>query len=30
MPTDPLAGALQGCSLYPLLMLVSKALTRAG
>lgn len=27
---DPLAGALRGCSLHPLLMLVSKALTRAG
>ena len=27
---DPLVGALQECSLHPLLMLVSKALTRAG
>jgi hypothetical protein len=30
MPTDPLAGALQDCSLHALLMLTSKALTRAG
>lgn len=30
MPTDPLVGALRECSLHSLLMLVSKALTRAG
>ena len=30
MTNDPLTGALQGCSLHPLLMLLSKALTRAG
>ena len=30
MPTDPLAGALQGCSLHALLMLTSKVLTRSG
>lgn len=30
MTTDPLAGALQGCSFHALLMLCSKALTRSG
>lgn len=30
MTDDPLKGALQGCSHHALLMLVSKALTRAG
>lgn len=30
MPTDPLAEALQNCSLHALLMLTSKTLTRAG
>jgi hypothetical protein len=30
MRTDPLSGALQGCSLHALLMLTAKALTRAG